>query len=364
MDMIPTNPADKVERPRKEAFQAGFYGFRLGEAVAVVDHVLQRHHHAVYDTCAFGQQLVQQVLILLFGRDAVRARNLDDALIYPLSVVAAELGQTVHAEPHHAAEGVFEAVLSLEFCEDAVAAGAFLEGLQFRHRHKAHVRAADEAFAVDAAGAEPGFDFRKVDADEVSLAQQIFHQRFQYGFSAVTGAVHEQRFLHAPVLDVGQAHAGELLQQSDMLLVAPGERLHVAVIYRRFAGRGRPFARQLDRGKLIRRVRKQRHVGQPQQTILEVDDVLIAVQIFFRYEEVVGQQQVVHLVQRPRFYKVFIVIDDELLDHAQHHRAGHKPVRTVTIDIAACAVHRVILHEEVSQVIADVLRQPCRTDSV
>ena len=25
MDMIPTNPADKVERPRKEAFQAGFY---------------------------------------------------------------------------------------------------------------------------------------------------------------------------------------------------------------------------------------------------------------------------------------------------------------------------------------------------
>ena len=83
----------------------------------------------VQNPFAFVIQFVEQLLVLLFFRDRIRALHDHDLVIDPLSVVSAELWQAVHTEPQETVVCKLKRLLPFELRKQTVAAGNLLECL-------------------------------------------------------------------------------------------------------------------------------------------------------------------------------------------------------------------------------------------
>ena len=94
----------------------------------------------------------------------------NNAVVYPFAIIAAELGQAIHAEPQQSLIGIFKAVHALEFSKQAVAARQLLKGFQLTDGNKAHIRAASQALPIQIACAKARFQFTQVYAGVVASA--------------------------------------------------------------------------------------------------------------------------------------------------------------------------------------------------
>ena len=131
---------------------------RLGKAIAVAYDRLQCLYSFVHDAVALCVHFVKQLLVLPVFRNNIRAAHYHNAVVYPLSVISAELRQSVHAEPEQAIVGELKRLLPLELGIQAVATRDLFEGLELVHGKKTHIRGTGKPCAVDCAGAEPGFN--------------------------------------------------------------------------------------------------------------------------------------------------------------------------------------------------------------
>ena len=99
---------------------------------------------------------------------------------------------------------------------------------------------------------------------------------------------------------------------------------------------------------------QQRHIGQPQDAILEIDDIFIGVDFIVGDEVQIRGQQSEGFSNNAHADKVFIVICYKAFNHTTEHIIGIIAVAAVLIYIAEHTLFTVIPYKDVMEIFTDV----------
>ena len=97
--------------------------------------------------------------------------------------------------------------------------------------------------------------------------------------------------------------------------------------------------------------------GNPQQTILEVDDAFIQVQIVLVRKTHVGQQQTDNFLYDAHFYKLFVVCCNKPFDNALQHSVVVQAVYTVLVEVRHNVLGGVVANQQIMKMLLCVLSQ-------
>lgn len=123
-------------------------GLWLREFISVGDYGLQCLYAFLHDTFPLSIHLIQQLLILFFGRNDVGAINGDDTTIQPCTLITAKAWKPICAESENTCKRRRKSLLTLEFHVHIIASGQLFEDLQFVHGQERHVTGTSKTLTV------------------------------------------------------------------------------------------------------------------------------------------------------------------------------------------------------------------------